>query len=179
MVKSRSNSPSSPGHAFGLSKADILRGRKNFDRLFEDDPTVYSENNVLIRFRTFRDDEQGCQMAFITPKRLGKANQRNAARRYLKESYRLHKKALQQALATASLGFHGAFIARTLQIDFDTIDTQIKSLIDRIIQHLHTTPRVWNTCSLVSSVYISLYFRRIYRKVAGMNLRVANTGLRR
>jgi len=142
MVKSRSNLPSTQRSNLGLSKADILRGRKNFDRLFEDDSTVYSDNNVLIRFRTLRDDEQGCQMAFITPKRLGKANRRNAARRYLKESYRLHKKALQQALATASLGFHGAFIARTLQIDFDTIDTQIKSLIDRIIQHLHTTPRV-------------------------------------
>jgi ribonuclease P protein component len=141
MVKSRSNSPSSQGHAFGLSKTDILRGRKNFDRLFEDDSTVYSDNNVLIRFRTFRDDEQGCQMAFITPKRLGKANRRNAARRYLKESYRLHKKALQQALATASLGFHGALIAGTLQTDFHTIDTQIKRLIERITRHLHPTPR--------------------------------------
>lgn len=139
MKKDRSNHASSAKKAFGLPKADILRGRKNFKRLFEGSATVYSEKSISIRFQFFPGSKPDCKMGFIVAKRLGTATRRNRARRLLKEVYRLHQHSLTEAFTSASVGFHGVLIAKTVQMDFNTAKKEVISLLNRVVNDLHST----------------------------------------
>lgn len=139
MKKDRSNHASSANKTFGLPKADILRGRTNFQRLFEGSATVYSEKCISIRFQFFAGSKPDCKMGFIAAKRLGTATQRNRARRLLKEAYRLHRQPLSEVLTTASVALHGVLIAKTVQMDFHTVEIEVISLINRVVNDLHST----------------------------------------
>lgn len=78
-------------------------------------------------------------MGFIVAKRLGTATRRNRARRLLKETYRLQRHSLTEALTSASVGFHGVLIAKTVQMDFNTTQKEVISLLNRVVNDLHST----------------------------------------
>lgn len=139
MKKDRSNHASSANKTFGLPKADILRGRTNFKRLFEGSATVYSERCVSIRFRIFPGSSADCKMGFITAKRLGPATKRNRTKRLLKEAYRLNRHPLSAALTAASVGFHGVLIAKTVEMDFTTAEKEVVALLARATNDVHST----------------------------------------
>src|SRR5699024_1069010 len=102
------NSPVSTSKGdFSLPRAKILRGRKNFDRLFENDARFCGGRNVNLRFKIVDDASFGCQMAFIVKKKLGKANKRNRTKRLLKEAFRLHQHLLLVPLQKKQYTFHG------------------------------------------------------------------------
>lgn len=139
MKKDRSNHASSANNTFGLPKADILRGRTHFKRLFKGSATVYSENCISIRFQFFPGTKPDCKMGFIAAKRLGTATRRNRAKRLLKEAYRLHRHSLTEALTSASVALHGVLIAKTVQIDFSSTEKEVISLLNRVVNDLYST----------------------------------------
>jgi ribonuclease P protein component len=122
-----------------LPKSDILRRRTHFKRLFEGPITSYSEEHLSLRFYTFDEQDYVCKMAFIVAKRLGKATERNYTRRLFKEAYRLNRHSFVHALCIAPVGFHGALIAKTVKMDFDTAKQEIIHLLDSVVNHLYST----------------------------------------
>ncbi|HYW33779.1 MAG TPA: ribonuclease P protein component [Balneolaceae bacterium] len=133
----KNKTSSSADKSFDLPKADILRGRINFQRLFEGSATVYSEKHLSLRFYTYSGEGYSCKMGFIVAKRLGKATERNYIKRILREAYRLHRHPLMTALNAASLGFHGALMAKTVKIDFETAEKEVVRLLSRVVDKLH------------------------------------------
>jgi ribonuclease P protein component len=139
MKKAQSNYSLSDQRTLQLPKSDILRGRTHFRRLFEGPITSYSENHLSLRFYTFNKQDYACKMAFIAAKRLGNAVERNYIRRIFKEAYRLNRRSFVHALCAAPVGFHGAFIAKTVNMDFNTAEQEIIHLLDSAVNHLYST----------------------------------------
>lgn len=137
MKKGRSK-PSSSGNRFNLPKSDILRGRANFERLFEGPVTVFRERSVTLRFHIFTDRGYSCKMGFIVAKRLGKANRRNLIKRLFREAYRLNRHPLMDILSSASAGFHGVLSAKTIHMDFKMVEKEIQRLLQRTVAELHS-----------------------------------------
>ena len=138
MTKGRSSHTSSAGSNFGLPKADILRGRTNFNRLFSGSATVFSGSSVTLRYRLFPDNDNSCKMGFIAAKRLGKAVDRNRIKRLLKEAYRLNRTAFTKALQRTALGFHGALVAKTIDIDYQSTEQDVIHLLTHLIEELQS-----------------------------------------
>lgn len=133
MKKGRSSRSS---RSFALPKSIILRGRKNFKRLFEESADVFGNANLNIRFRLYPADEPDCKMAFIVPKRLGKAVERNRMKRLLKEAYRLNQYFLTDEVAESTVTFHGAFMAKTVEMEYDEVEVEVKSLLERVKDYI-------------------------------------------
>ena len=138
MTKGRSNnfSPSSNDHS--LPRAKILRGRKNFERLFENDAHICRNDYVNLRFKIIDDTSFGCLMGFIVKKSLGKAHKRNRMKRLLREAYRLHQHILTDKLKYTQLTFHGAFMAKAVDKDFAEIEQNVVSLLEQVRDQLPT-----------------------------------------
>jgi ribonuclease P protein component len=133
------NSRLPAGTSFGLPRADILRGRKHFQRLFEQPINLLTEKHFTLRFYVSVEREYACKMGFIVPRRLGKASQRNYVKRLLREAYRLNRHNLIQILRAVSTGFYGAFMAKTVAVDFETVENEVINLLGHAIKHLTAT----------------------------------------
>lgn len=75
-------------------------------------------------------------MAFIVKKKLGKANKRNRTKRLLKEAYRLHQHLLSAPLRKANITFHGAFMAKTVDLAFADAEQDVINLLEQIREQL-------------------------------------------
>lgn len=143
MEKDRSNQSSPLCSSLGLPRKSILRGRKNFDRLFGDPAAqTYFCNHIKLRFCILDDESSGCQMGFIVPKRLGKATKRNHAKRLLREAYRLNRHSFTETVSSYSAGFHGVLMATTIDIDFHTAEADIVELLEKAQSYMHSTLKV-------------------------------------
>lgn len=136
MRKGRSNHSSTSHDDYSLPRAKILRGRKNFDRLFESDAHIYRNKHVDLRFKIIDDSAFGCLMGFIVKKSLGKANKRNRIKRLLKEAYRLHQHMLTDSLKNAQVTFHGAFMAKNIDMDFAVVEQDVVHLLEQVRDQL-------------------------------------------
>ncbi len=134
-MKKGPNSEASPRN-FSLPKNKILRGRANFQRLFSRKAIIFQSNNVLIRFRVYFTGETDYKMAFIVPKRLGKAVKRNRVKRLLRESYRLNQFIIADEAAAASCIFHGAFMAKTVDVEYDDVKPDVIGLLNQVQEYL-------------------------------------------
>jgi len=125
-----------------LPRSKVLRGKKNFQRLFEKS-TVLSTDSLHFRYRLYQNPEEGCLIGFIAPKKKNKsAVQRNRVKRIMREAYRLNQGYLQDIFAQKKLGFHGAFIANSPDLNFsktesDTV-TILKDVRERLLNALPT-----------------------------------------
>lgn len=138
MKRDRSNLSSCS--SLGLPRRSILRGRKNFDRLFNDATAVtYSRDHIKIRFLPLDQVSAGFKMGFIVPTKLGKANKRNRTKRLLREAYRLHQHAFKNGVYSFAPGFHGVLMARTTAIDFSTAETEVVELLQKVQSYMHIT----------------------------------------
>ncbi|HET6527324.1 MAG TPA: ribonuclease P protein component [Balneolaceae bacterium] len=132
MPKGQNKQSSARGDDFSLPRAKILRGRKNFDRLFENDAHFCRGKNINLRYKIVDDSSFGCQMAFIVTTKLGKANKRNRTRRLIKEAYRLHQHLLYTPLQKATITFHGAFMAKTVDLVFAEAEQDVIRLLEQV-----------------------------------------------
>ncbi len=139
MKKGRSNDTSTSNNDFSLPRAKILRGRKNFKRLFEPDAQIIRNRDITVRFKIVDDSTFGCLMGFVVKKSLGKANKRNNMKRLLKEAYRLHQYTLSAALREANATFHGALMANTVDAAYHDIEQQVLSLLKQVRDQLPAT----------------------------------------
>lgn len=138
MRKGRSNHPSTSGDDYSLPRAKILRGRINFQRLFQNDAHVFRNKYVDLRFQLIDDSEFGCQMGFIVKKNLGKAHKRNKMKRLLKEAYRLHQHILFKPLENARITFHGAFMAKAVDLEYAVVEQNVIRLLKKVRDKLPT-----------------------------------------
>jgi len=138
MEKGRSNYSSTSHDDFSLPRAKILRGRKNFKHLFEQKVHICRKKNIDLRYHIVDESSFGCLMGFIVKKSLGKANKRNKMKRLLKEAYRLHQRILSEPLKSARLTFHGALMAKKVDISFAEVEADVVALLEEVRDQLPT-----------------------------------------
>lgn len=119
-----------------LPRSKILRGKRNFQRLFEKS-TVLNSPSLQLRYRIYSDPAEKCLIGFIAPKRQFKrAVDRNRVKRLLREAYRLNQHTLSSLFQQASFGFHGAFIATEMISSLSEAENRVLPLLDRTKQML-------------------------------------------
>ena len=127
--KEQSNNAAPVPRGFSLPKSHILRGRTNFKSLFTNSKFI-SSPSVTLRYSLKAHPNGEFKLAFICPKKLGSAVQRNRIKRLLREAYRLSNEHLLPFggdLPTVEL--HGAFIARNSKLTFDTACKEMETLL--------------------------------------------------
>jgi ribonuclease P protein component len=139
MTKDPSSPPESSPSNFSLPRAKILRGRKNFQRLFDSDAITVNDTYVKLRFRIYKNYPTDYLMAFIVKKKLGKAANRNRTKRLMKEAYRLNQSILEEAVKKTGICFHGAFMATTTELSFEQAEQNIKKLLSEVRNHILST----------------------------------------
>lgn len=133
MSKGRNKQASS--RRYTLPKSKILRGRTHFGQLFSNEATVIYSRLVSLRFRVY-NERADCKMAFIVPKKRGKAVQRNRVKRLLKEAYRLNQYMLFDEVSTAAITFHGALIAKTVDVEYEEVESNVIELLYEAQNHI-------------------------------------------
>lgn len=136
MTKGRSNQSSGFGDDLSLPRSKILRGRKNFKRLFESDAQVIRNQIVDLRFQILETDSSGCFMGFIVKKSLGKAHKRNRMKRLLKEAYRHHQHVLSEPVSDTSITFYGALMAKTIDAAYADVEKNVIALLSKVRDQL-------------------------------------------
>lgn len=124
-----------------LPRNKILRGKKNFERLFKQG-NLFKGRIVDLRFLTLSKDASGqnnCLMGFVVSKRLGNAVQRNRIKRLMREAYRLNQHLISGYCNSDNPGLHGVFIAKKNQFDFHSIQNDCIELLKRLENYLRNT----------------------------------------
>jgi len=138
MIKDQNNGLNTANGHFGLPRKKILRGRKNFQRLFEKGVRMSRARHVGLRYYTVEAASFGCYMGFIVKKSLGKAHKRNAMKRLLREAYRLHQHILTDPLQQAQQTVHGALVAHIVEATFKDVEQDVVLLLKRVRDQLPT-----------------------------------------
>lgn len=139
MKKARNNNSDSSDRDFSLPRAKILRGRDNFQRLFNRDAVVLRTGYVNLRFQLFRDNTNSFLMGFIVKRSLGKAVQRNRTKRLLREAYRLNQHLLSDPITSSPFSFHGVLMANQIDFTYDEAETCIIDLLKQAQGHILST----------------------------------------
>lgn len=129
---------SQSGSSLTLPRSKILRGRRNFQRLFEK-ATTFRATTVDLRFRIYDDPEEQCLIGFIAKKKLGKAVKRNRIKRQMREAYRINQHQLTGLFESGKFGLHGVFMATSIEMDFNTVEDDIVYLMKRLRDFLTTS----------------------------------------
>jgi len=112
-----------------LPRSKILRGQRNFQRLFKRS-TVLKKPFLICRFRVYEDPQESCLFGFIAPKKLfRRAVDRNRIKRWLREAFRLNQYLLPMPIKENSIGFHAVFIATSKNLSYTEIESQMISLL--------------------------------------------------
>ncbi len=86
-----------------LKRNEVLRGRKNFDLLFQRGERRSGSVIRCLILRAPSDAPPRVIAGFAVPKTVPRAVDRNRIKRYLRESYRLHKHLLAPERLTTGL----------------------------------------------------------------------------
>lgn len=130
-MKKDRNSPQSSNKDYSLPRSKILRGRKNFQRLFEKS-TVLNSDSIQFRYRIYPDSKEGFQIGFAAPKKkIPKAVQRNRAKRLMREVYRNHQALLPGLIDFNTNGFHGLFLANRSGLTYEAIEADMIPMLHK------------------------------------------------
>ena len=116
---------------YTLPRSRILRGRENIQRLFRKG-RVLREKHIDLRYLILPGQPGICLMGFIVGKRLGKAHERNATKRRMRESYRHNQHLVSELTESGTSGIHGIFIAKKAGIPYQEMEQQCRSLLMRV-----------------------------------------------
>ena len=122
-----------------MPRKAILKRRAHFERLFEGAAIRHGSSHILVRYRVWPHAKFECKMGFVVPKRLGVAVRRNRIKRLLREAYRINQYELVDLLQSTSINFHGVLIAKTLDVDFSTVEQEVVHFMEKIQHYIHTT----------------------------------------
>lgn len=130
-----------PERRFTLPKSTILRGRRNFQRLFLNS-TLITSPLVKLRFATYFNTNTGIRVGFVAPKKLGNAVKRNRTKRLLREAYRLNQHILDGLTEQLHIELHFLFIARHTELSFDRVQKDLVYLMEEMRTRLlaNTSP---------------------------------------
>lgn len=129
--KEQSNLAAPSSRRFTLPKSHILRGRRNFKRLFTDSSLIKSPS-VNLRFASFSSQKQDFLVGFIAPKKTGNAVQRNHSKRLMREAYRLNKHLIDDLIPDSVSGMHIALLAKHALTDFHSVQADIVTLLEEL-----------------------------------------------
>lgn len=116
---------------FSLPRSKILRGKRNFQRLFEKG-TALNSTSLQFKYRIYDNPDEQCLVGFIAPKRQFKrAVDRNRTKRLLREAYRLNQHYLQSLFDQHTFGFHGVFIATKKLKNFSMVESEMIPLLEK------------------------------------------------
>jgi ribonuclease P protein component len=122
-----------PGQTLPRSK--ILRGKRNFQRLFERS-SVIKAPSVQFRYRIYKNPDEGCMIGFIVMKRLGNAAKRNKIKRLIREAYRTNQHLLSDLFSNGTFGLHGVFMARHTNVTYQSIQADVVQLLEKLRETL-------------------------------------------
>ncbi|WP_069133364.1 ribonuclease P protein component [Rhodohalobacter halophilus] len=131
-MKKDRNSPDSKNTDYSLPRSKILRGQKNFQRLFEKS-TVLNSDSIQFRYRVYPDSKEGFQIGFAAPKKkIPKAAHRNRTKRLMREVYRHHQALLSDLFDTNNTkGFHGLFLANRSGLSYQAIEADMIPMLQK------------------------------------------------
>jgi ribonuclease P protein component len=138
-IKVSNNLPSDDPSArkYSLSRKNILRGKKNFQRIFGKGIHLHAKT-IDLRFLLFSDSNEGFRMGFVASKRLGNAVKRNHIKRLMREAYRLNQHILSE-FCNNTIGLHGVLIAKNTDSDFKTVENDCINLLKQVRKHIQNT----------------------------------------
>lgn len=131
MKKGRNSANVSDKPDLSLSRGKILKGKRNFQRLFEQS-SVLRAPGVHLRYRIYDDPSEGCFIGFIAAKKLGKAVKRNKLKRLLREVYRTHQHLLSGLFASNAFGFHGVLLAQKVDVTFHSLEKEMVPMLEKM-----------------------------------------------
>ena len=136
--KEQSNITVAPPRRFTLPKSRILRGKRNFQNLFSGKMLIKSPS-VNLRYAAFNTSEWDFKIGFISPKKTGNAVQRNNAKRIMRESFRLNQHEIIDTVQELKIGLHCVLIARTTNLGFAEVQSQVATMMDELRNRLLST----------------------------------------
>jgi ribonuclease P protein component len=138
-MKKDRNRPDSHRPDYSLPRSKILRGRKNFQRLFEIS-TVLNSDSIQFRYRIYSDPNEGCFIGFAAPKKkISSAVKRNRIKRLLREVYRHQQSHLNDLFEKSTFGFHGLFLANRPELSYADIEADMIPLLKNVRNRLLRT----------------------------------------
>jgi len=114
-----------------LPRTAILRGRDSFAQLFEV-KHVLRTRILDFRYRVLPGGFEPTKVAFIASKRLGNAVVRNKCKRLMREAYRHEAEAFSEVIKVHDCHVHGAFIARSANLDIETLRLGVRHIQERL-----------------------------------------------
>lgn len=121
-----------------LPRSKILRGKRNFERLFKQSSVLHSPS-LQFRYHLLEDTANEIQIGFIAPKRImKKAVSRNKTKRRLRESYRTHQHILTDFISDHPGGVHGIFISKKENIPFRDINPEVEQLLVELTKKIRS-----------------------------------------
>ncbi len=115
-----------------LPRSKILRGKRNFQRLFERS-VVLKKPPLLCRYRVYKNPKEKCLYGFVAPKKqFRRAVDRNKVKRWMREAFRINQHLLPAILHENKIGFHAIFMAIDRNLTYKQTEQQMSSLL-RII----------------------------------------------
>ena len=127
---------------YSLPKSSILRGRKNFEAIFLHSTHYVHHGRLLAKFEVFNREKDietlSFLAAFLTPKRIGKANKRNRTRRKMKEVFRMARPSFLENLSICvpEIEVHCAFIAKTQDYRFEDMNRDFDGILQKLSHQL-------------------------------------------
>lgn len=141
-AKDPNSHPDNGSRKFTLPKHRILRGKKNFQQLFESGSVLHAP---VVQFRyLLTGKEKGVQIGFIAKKSLGNAVVRNRTKRLLREAWRLQQEEMINLADRADTGIHGVFMAKRTGLTFQVVQKEIRELIDKLQSRLVRQKQKYN-----------------------------------
>ena len=136
--KEPSNFTAPSPRRFTLPKSHILRGRRNFQQLFESRKFINTPT-ISVRFATYPSSKEGFKIGFISPKKIGTAVQRNRYKRLMREAYRLNKHFLSEAINGFMGSLHIVCIARHTKPEYHAIEKDMVTLLGDLRNRILST----------------------------------------
>lgn len=130
MKKARNRSDLKTGD-FRLPRSKILRGKRNFERLFQKS-TVLSNQSIQFRYRIYQDPAEGCLVGFIAPKkRIRGAVKRNRIKRVLREAYRCNQDYFSDLFSQKYFGVHAVFMTNSDELSYDQAEKEMVPILKK------------------------------------------------
>ena len=120
---------------FTFRKHEKLKSRKLIGKLFEEGKSVKKFPLRLVYLQTEHTSDSKIQAGFSVPKRnFKRAVDRNRIKRLMREAYRLNQ-SLTDSLAHTPVLVHAAFVAKSTEANFETLQKDIITLLNKLRTH--------------------------------------------
>ncbi len=77
-------------------------------------------------------------MGFIAPKKIGNAVKRNRAKRIMREAFRLNQHSIADLFSSPNQFLLGAFIARTSKLNFEDVNDNVVTILNKLRNHFES-----------------------------------------